>query len=158
MKILFLDMDGVLSCPRICLMQKVLKDDEPAASFNMIDSYGLQYIKTICEQFNFKIVVSSAWRGNEAFRHMLSTHGLSYSHFHEDWKTYNNDSGRGAEIQDWLNNHPEVGLNYIIFEDEPFDLTDQQKENHLVQCDIDNGIVLSSIRQFDDRLKSLRLK
>lgn len=155
MNILFLDMDGVLCTPRSSLMANQI---HRGMTHNYLDKQAVDYILSIVRQYEFKIVVSSVWRGREHFRDMMRLFGYTSLDFHKDWRTSYVDVGsRGREIEDWISRNSSDVENYVIFEDEPFALTDDQKEKHLVKCDLYNGITFQSIEQFDKRVKELGL-
>lgn len=151
MNIIFLDIDGVLCTGRTIFF---CEQSSGVIPHNYIDVEAAKYLLSIVRQYGFKIVVSSVWRGNDHFRRMMQGFGFTFLDFHEDWRTSYNKDGRGAEIEDWLNKN-KTGEKYVIFEDEPFDLTEEQVKNHLVKCDTHNGILFESIMQFDERIKQL---
>lgn len=119
MKIIFLDIDGVLN---------VIPQgrDEFGAKFH---SHFENNLKHIIESTGAKIVISSTWRmdGLEKMQAMWKARGLAgevidvtpdctqlvkYGTFE-----YYDAVERGHEIQDWINAHPEI-TSYVIIDDD----------------------------------------
>lgn len=118
MKVIFLDFDGVITIP----------------SRWIINKDRLRNLKKIVDETDAKIVVSSSWRSSTIER----TKNVILNH--EDREQINNKlmqwladniyditpyisddkykgTGRGGEIQTWLDAHPEVD-NYVILDDD----------------------------------------
>lgn len=157
--ILFLDMDGVLCTYRSVKLSDPVKNRFNGQDLTTLDRDALKFIKNIVELFKMKIVMTSSWRFNNNFREeYMYRHGFTEEHFHVDWRTKHLDMKRGDEIDDWLKRngyhmyHPEHGdmyqHNYVIFDDEDFDLHEHQKRNNLVLCDPLNGIMAAQIEKF----------
>ena len=121
MKVIFLDMDGVLVTqassggPMWKLMLAL--DRACVARLNVLLGAG-----------DILIVISSSWRKHNGVRQIhahLHRAGLTNCRFHDDWCTVVLDGKtRGAEIDEWLKRHPEV-TNFIIVDDDG-DFTAQQ--------------------------------
>lgn len=124
MKVIFLDIDGVLNiyCPG---------RDEYGCLFH---EHFVDNLRWIIEQTKAKIVVSSSWRlsGKTSILEMWKyrnlpgevidiTPNLTYG------SGKNSSTPRGKEIQHWLNEHPEV-TNYVILDDDS-DMLSTQMEN-----------------------------
>lgn len=130
MKVLFLDVDGVL---------------------NMIGSGGLyalnrkrlKLLQNIIEETGAQIVLTSTWRKDTyalkrlskvlAYRGMKIVDSTPVFWTDADGNRYY----RGHEIQDWLNRHPEVET-YVILDDDS-DMLDSQLRN-FVQTDPKHGL------------------
>lgn len=129
MKVLFLDIDGVLTT---VLWHGFYK-------FNPVCTKTL---KIILDLSGYKIVISSAWRGynlnipNRLDRELTSS-GLK-QYLHKDWKTDHIDGPRGYEIKDWLDAHPDI-TEYIILDDES-DMLPEQKPR-FIQTDTYDGLL-----------------
>lgn len=136
MKVLFLDIDGVVTSTR-------------ANGFNDFDPFTVHQIVWCCRQADYRIVLSSTWRhagfSVEGFWQVIFD-GL----FHEDWRTTSDHfaSRRGGQVDEWLSRHPEV-TEYVILDDD-HDFTDEQKER-AVFTDSHNGMLFGHF----DRLKEL---
>ena len=116
MKVIFLDFDGVITIPP----KWHLNPDK------------IKYIKRIVEETNAKIVVSSSWRhGLErnfewALEDMPDNEMIIWlrDNILDITPTVGLGNGRGGEIQQWLNEHPDVD-NYVILDDDG-DMWDSQ--------------------------------
>jgi hypothetical protein len=132
MKIIFLDIDGVITSAR-------------TGWFN-IDIYAVNFLRWICDQSGARIVISSTWRYNHSLGFFRRIFGDVI--FQEgDWKTpYLNspDSRRGLEIKAWLEKHPQT-QQYLILDDDPDFLPEQFP--CLIRTDSHNGLL------FDEMLK-----
>lgn len=130
MKVLFLDVDGVLNTTK-------------SRSLYSLSKPLLRRLQTIVEQTNCKIVLSSTWRKHpEALRRLKRTleyRGMSiYDVTPVFWRDEEgNRLYRGHEIQHWLDDHPEV-ISYCIVDDDS-DMLDNQLRN-FVQTDPDYGL------------------
>ena len=61
MKVIFLDIDGVLNTSEIFIEQS--KNYKQKGIYNVeIDEFRVEYLKQIIEKTNAKIVLSSSWR------------------------------------------------------------------------------------------------
>lgn len=130
MKIIFLDVDGVLNM-------------HGSGGYMALNRKRMQLLQEIIENTGAVIVLSSTWRILDRSMKKLSRN-LSY----RGLKIYDTtpqfglkDSGeryyRGHEIQYWLDNHPEV-TNYVIIDDDS-DMLDSQLRN-FVQTDGQIGL------------------
>lgn len=138
MKIIFLDIDGVLTSARTGWMNW--------------DIYATTFLKWACEQSNSKIVISSTWRCNRNRKFFTDIFGENF--IHEDWRTPWNlmdldINCRGDEIQSWLNNHPEITEFLIIDDDE--DMLPSQMAN-LIKTNSMNGIMFENMEEIRERL------
>lgn len=103
MKILFLDVDGVLNSYQ---SQTYLPLSKPA----------LKRLKTIVEETGCKIVLSSTWRKLESTKRRLSTR-LAYRGLYITSQTPVLKGFRGEEIKQWLDNHSNIS-SYCILDDD----------------------------------------
>lgn len=110
MKVLFLDVDGVLNN----------NDDFKGArsTFVICDTKVDRLIRLI-KELGLKVVLSSTWRTSVAHVEYLKDKGvISPLWMHDDWRTGEKWRSyvRGEEIQEWLDKHPEVTA-YAILDD-----------------------------------------
>lgn len=132
MKILFLDIDGVLN---------ILN----SGGLYALNKKRLRILEDIIKDTGAKIVLSSTWRkDNTAFRKLtrvLAYRGLKIYDVTPDFSYQPQKplerAYRGHEIQDWLDRHPEVE-NYVIIDDDS-DMKDSQLR-HFVQTDPNTGL------------------
>jgi 16S rRNA C1402 (ribose-2'-O) methylase RsmI len=122
MKVLFLDIDGVLNSHqsiRMFFRQAGMPSSGAAIHFCPISSSNLQEIMARIP--DLKIVVSSTWRiGNtlETMREELRSSGIDLNRVIGMTPVFRNLSReRGLEIQKWLDDHPEVS-EFVIVDDD----------------------------------------
>ena len=108
MKVIFLDVDGVLN------------------NFTLISRHGFDYIDEGCVSLlaqvvratGSEIVLSSSWRLKESdlslVKASLKRNGLELT----DCTPWLNGQARANEIQKWINDHPEVSKFAILDDDE----------------------------------------
>lgn len=141
MRVIFLDMDGVLCTERAHIAQGYQNMSNHGGLMDALDREGVGMLNAFHNKYADTVyVLSSTWR-----RHHTRTEMEEWlqryqwdGKFHDDWHTpvfYNQP--RGDEIKDWLIRHPEV-TNYIILDDSS-DMLEEQKF-HFVQTDDYNGI------------------
>lgn len=106
MKVLFLDIDGVLNH----------RKSPKANGVFTIDPKLLPLLKKIVDSTNVKIVLSSSWRRSVHARlrveDALATIGTEFIAYTESIV-----GPRSAEIQEWLDRNPEV-VDFVILDDE----------------------------------------
>lgn len=137
MKIMFLDVDGVM-----CTARSQLAFGDDTLLMQAWDITVCQMLRVLCAKHDLKIVITSDWRSQpQRLRTYLATYGLIEKIYGDDvfndgsieWKTkrlpYKDEDAnrhvrRGLEIQEWLNRHQDVS-NYIIIDDDS-DMLDVQ--------------------------------
>lgn len=147
-RVLFLDIDGV-----------VLSGNELWSTGNhrYLPPEKIALVKQVCDRTGAVIVVSSSWRNSDETEGLLRHAGLC---LHPDWRTPFNHGKvgsiyigrrRGAEIQAWLDAHPEVG-SYAIVDDDS-DMLESQLAR-FVQTPFVDGIDASHVDALVDALKA----
>ncbi len=161
LKILFLDIDGVL-----CTLRSHFAYGDKGGLMSAWDITCCQMIRRLCKKYNYKIVISSTWRNStgriKVLDYYLAMYGLiDYCYKYPDmvtgaerlkledeWKTPNSEripgKTRGTEIKMWLDKHPEV-TKYIIVDDD-VDMLDEQKP-YLIKTDTDEGFGSDNMMQ-----------
>lgn len=157
MKILFLDVDGVLNSQetfrkRHAAYEAAKAEDaeavlnEHAFPLGHLDTDLIERLNVICERTGCHIVVSSTWRITrtpEEVAELLTQKGFRYGNVVIDRTGRNADDRRGGEIQDWLDKHPEV-THYVILDDDTADIigdyTDKKHPNNFVHTDHKLGL------------------
>lgn len=149
MKIIFLDVDGVLTYS--AYRNKDTSD---------IDIEKVKLLKKICDETDARVVISSSWKGNNCYipknynllLKILEENGIVVLgktkyikiKFNEDIKRnfafspediakigIKFGTGRAAEIQKWINeHHPE---NFVILDDEDYDWAEYGLDENWVQ-------------------------
>lgn len=132
MKIIFLDIDGVVSNARI-------------GYFNL-DIYVVNFLRWLCQVAEAKIVIISTWRYSHKQDFWESIFG---EYMHEDWATpiTKMSGNRGHDIRRWLEDHPEV-TTYIILDDDRDFNKDQLP--HLIQTNSVDGMLAKDMIQARD--------
>ena len=139
MKVIFLDIDGVIQSPRYCVaigQDGFLSTFEPAA---------MHMLRYLVAKSNAKIVISSSWRHGASDREMKMLFRISgfkeiANAFCSDWRTKSiNGAKRGDEIKEWLSRHNDV-CSYLILDDDS-DMLEEQQGN-FVQTYCHNGMLL----------------
>ena len=136
MKVLMLDIDGVIWSYRTYQFS-------PEACKNLND--------LLTQEPDLKIVISSSWRklGLDQCKMTLDKNGIDSSRV--IGLTGNEPEGRGKEIQDWLDEHPEV-TTYVVLDDESSEMP--KLLDRLVKPDRYIGLTKEDIKKAIDILKT----
>lgn len=131
MKVIFLDVDGVLNSETFMI-------DNPNAMFkNILSESAIDLLRRIVDETGAKIVLSSSWRRIKMnmihLTKQLFAHGIS---IHSSTPYSIELRNRGDEIGAWLREHPEV-TNYVILDDDD-DMGEHM--SHLVQTTWKHGL------------------
>ncbi len=142
MKIIFLDIDGVLTTVTW-------------RSFQHFNPVCVNMLKSILKAGDYKIVISSTWRGsginnNSSLDKELRASKLMDYLYLPDWYTPRLNTIRGLEIKDWLDKHPEV-TDYLILDDDS-DMLDEQKP-FFVKTSTYDGILFEHFQQMQEIAK-----
>lgn len=180
MKVIFLDIDGVLNVEvfinafwECCRLMKLARPEAAALRLEMMqDEYGNLFCPTatrnlawLIEATGAKIVISSTWRlnGLHVMQSMWKHRGLPGEVIdvtprivmaREDKQreaTFAERTERGFEIDHWLKNHPEVE-SFVIFDDDN-DMLDGQKQR-FIQTDERYGITFKDVENAINILNS----
>lgn len=144
MKVLFLDVDGVLNSET----SHSIQDNNQHWTWNEVAEMHLELLKRIVEETGAKIVLSSTWRLYHPLHtgHKNITDGLvkvlvdklnMFNLSILDVTPEIQNAMRGIEIASWLEFHPEVE-NYVILDDDT-DFLEEQRE-HFVNTTFKNGL------------------
>ena len=139
-KILFLDIDGVLG---------TLRSHYAYGESSIISAWDItccHMVKRLCTANGYKIVCSSTWRFDSKVIKHFSLYGL-FDLLYEDWRTGADRDSRGEEIRAWLENHEEV-TEYIILDDDS-DFLPEQKERH-IKTQFNDGFSAENFRKADE--------
>lgn len=132
MKIIFLDIDGVLNYYKTFLKQKLMWQLFQQEELEL-DPVMVERLATIIQATNAKIVLSSTWKlslknengkiipKDEIGKSLIESLKQAGIEIY-DITPIDRKRHRGREIKAWLLAHPEVE-NFIILEDEPSTLT-----------------------------------
>lgn len=109
MKILFLDVDGVLNSAQWFASQDKTKDTWT------VDPKAVKRITRLCAETDTKIVLSSTWRKYDTCLQVLANAGLF---IYEHTPLLPHDAHRGGEIEQWLYQHMEEVRKFAIVDDD----------------------------------------
>ncbi|MEA2887781.1 MAG: hypothetical protein QOD11_2141 [Bradyrhizobium sp.] len=110
MKIIFLDIDGVLNCDRT---------PNPRKFPYIVDKKLLARLKKLLERTGAKVVLSSSWRCDPVGRLAAKHYGVPFIDICPDKPR----SPRRNEMRAWLSAHPKV-TRYAVLDDEDDELDD----------------------------------
>lgn len=157
MKLIFLDIDGVLNSEKFSIWIHEHPEFCENGGHFWIDPEKVEMIINLCKETGAKIVISSSWRG------------WSLKATLEDFSTYRDLSklnpyivgvtprfninskfmSRGNEIQDYLNSHSVA--KYCIIDDDT-DMLEEQQEN-FVRTDCQVGLTIEDCQKVINILK-----
>jgi len=138
-KVVFLDIDGVLNTHKSALLYGNLFIETPGVA-KKLDPYGSLFIKRLT-QHGVKIVLSSTWRMGERFKR-LAPQAFDFDILDRTAIYPFAKAIRGDEVQLWLDQHPEV-THYCIIDDDS-DMLAQQFP-HFVHTNRDEGITFANM-------------
>lgn len=145
MKVLFLDIDGVILPGRAYLLPNQTKP-----IVRVFDPCAVSILNTLCEEADLKIVVHSSWLRypdiyNSDLVGYLVSQGVEKKHFHDD-PLCEPLSWRYDRIRLWLSRHPEV-KDFVIIDDTPLGEQDGEFETRFYLTDFDNGLTMDLLRK-----------
>lgn len=166
MKLLFLDVDGVLNSTRSFVgigmsgppfphrMSAFAKQGKVYSP--NFDPVAVGLLREMVEQYDFKIVLSSTWRigfkPDETIK--LWKEFMSEIYDWEDFpiigQTPDTDDIRGREIDKFMKELDEEIEDFIIVDDDS-DMTEKQKENNFHKTTFDVGLTYEFIKFCEDR-------
>lgn len=127
MKILFLDVDGVLNKASDYAVRI-----EGAKSCLLVNQHLVDRMQQVLEDTGAKVVLSSSWRNLQGGREFVEECGIPIID-----ETDNGPGKRGDQIQRWLDSHPEVETYAIV--DDDSDMLDHQLP-HFVLTEFETGL------------------
>jgi hypothetical protein len=163
MKVIFLDIDGVMNCQEEMLAM-LEQNPKNRSDITLPSPAKCKLLKQLVDETDAEIVLSSSWRLSlsaiqkviDVFRPYglrldgFTQEGVPQTRFkgtiYEDVKpNYTHDcyegiciDDRGAEVAYWLIKHPEV-TNFVILDDESSDIIEWFPDS-LVKTDLLNGL------------------
>jgi hypothetical protein len=150
MRIIFLDMDGVLCTWRSHTAQGIQGMPNHDPFMDALDREAIGMLNKFNEKHpETYYVLSSTWRKHHTFEEMYVYMNDEYGFngdWHHDWKTDEDGLIRGDEIDRWLQAHPDTN-NYLILDDNS-DMLESQKY-HFVQTDDYNGLTMRNYWQME---------
>ena len=151
MKVIFLDVDGVLNSDEY--FEKI-RDLEIDGIESEVDVDKIKLLKKAIEETGAKVVLSSSWRltrNGQGLKKLL----LQYGIFVDSTPFIKHE--RGKEIKQWLINNPGVE-DFVILDDEIFESYDDELMKKLIKISDGNGrnfgegLQLKDVEQIVQRL------
>lgn len=137
MKVIFLDIDGVLNCQ---------SSKSRCGGFIGIDNSKTKILRMIVEKSDAKIVLVSSWKSDwhRRDKELQNIHGnyldnkLKRQRLKVLDKTKDHGGNRGEGIVEWIAKHPDVTA-WVVLDDEIFkDYEERGIMPHLVKTDFDS--------------------
>lgn len=139
MNIIFLDYDGVVN--NIIWDPERGRADYSHPFMGKVNNWqAVQWLSEFCEKYDYKIVVTSTWRLHPNYKECLIAGGLR-----DDIEILGCvgrlSAGRGAEIMEYLSQHPEVEK-WLVLDDEDCSVGHEKIKDHQVLCTTNAGFNL----------------
>lgn len=150
MKVLFLDIDGVLNSEDWALAK--YKAGVTGALQKEFDTDAVKRLNTIVEKTGAKIVISSSWRiahSLEYIFNMMKKFGFVGEVIDRTPSVRGFKYARGFQIQEWLDEHPEV-THFAILDD---DSDMEHLKPKLVQTSWSKGLLDEHIEKVAEHFK-----
>lgn len=142
MKILFLDIDGVLNSERSSFAFNGYPHDFSAHDMALFDHVAVALVRKLCAVTGCVIVLSSTWRLNFTAAQAAEALDLPIIDRTPDLGSYDT---RSSEVSAWLAEHPEV-TSYAIVDDVPVFDDPPANQSRFVQTDPAIGMTLDTYR------------
>lgn len=133
MRVLFLDIDGVLNSARTVVAFGGHPRGLEPEYLAMFDQVAINMLRGLCARADVQIVLSSAWRVTHDHAAVGQALGLPIFD-----RTPSLPLCRGGEIQAWLDSHQATVTAYAIVDDDPDMLPEQLP--FFVQTDANEGL------------------
>lgn len=141
MNIIFLDIDGVISTFRFIDYQEKHCECNYYDADKNFDPICMNNLKTLIEETNSYIVLSSSWRKSKELVDYIIGNLRQYKINNRLFSSTGTKNTREEEILEWLDNFRDIKINYVILDD------DVIKLNNFVKCDSYNGFTKECLRQ-----------
>jgi len=138
MKVIFLDVDGVLNSLKTCIANGGYPFE--LTEYAAFDQNAIKLLQRFCDSSGVQVVMSSAWRmynSVEDFREHLGLPVIDLT----PMNLMGQYRFRGYEIEEWLETHKDLGITHYCILDDNSDMTPDQIENHFVQTDENEGFL-----------------
>lgn len=132
MKVIFLDLDGVLNSYEYCYK---IKDLNIEGIESEIDVEKVKLLKRAKEAVNATVVLISSWRYTKKAQELKELLA-KYEIITDSTPFMNNE--RGKEIKQWLAEHKNVE-DFVILDDEIFPSYDEELMKKLIKMSDENG-------------------
>lgn len=130
MKVIFLDIDGVLNSGEYIQSLRYKKRRDLRFPDCDLDPVAIQHLNRICRKTGAKIVISSTWREFDDCIPVLQRNGLKAPIIGRTPTLPRDEKGRGDEIDSWISWNRYRVDNYLILDDDS-DMLPEQKHNFI---------------------------
>lgn len=140
MRVIFLDIDGVLNSDKFYKSDSSKSDD--------LDRSAIEKLNQIIAQTNAKVVVSSTWRimhTQDEIQMMLSRNGFQGEVIDTTDNLIKKGMDRGDEIHQWIENHSNIE-SFVVIDDFNFPNFDKWFPWRFIQTDWKTGISEEDVR------------
>lgn len=139
MKVIFLDIDGVLNSSRSCMALGgfPFPGKSKDRDWHKFDDVAVGLLRSIVSKTGAEVVLSSSWRigmGKKEMKELGERLGVN---IFDKTRSSIGSEKRGHQIQEWLDSHTYV-TSYVIIDDSA-DMLSSQKRN-FVRVNLDNGL------------------
>ncbi len=157
MKILFLDIDGVLNSEQSSIAYQrdigLLQLTGPLRE-HYLCPLAVSNLRMIVDQLpNLRIVISSSWRLNRSIAELQALFELIGFHREliVDVTPQLPDHSRPGEIALWLSSRAPKDVDYVIVDDDPSDF--REMDEHLVRTSVLEGLMYRDARRIMSRFR-----
>jgi hypothetical protein len=160
MKILFLDVDGVLNTQRyITRKDRQFIGRKHLAKLEweveQIDPARISMVNQIVQETGCKVVVSSTWRKLHSIEELDSLFRILGAEFSIFDYTHILGTRRGFEIQEWLDENPQVDRFVILDDDSDMEhLTPYLVRTRFIGDETEAGLQQSHMQECIDKLNN----
>lgn len=149
MKVIFLDVDGVLNSLDDLKIYREKNNIQGCILYDHVEDRPLKLLREIIDVTDAKIVISSSWRLGYLRNHKETIHDSLFNKLENRLKDYDitiydvtpslpYGYERGDEIHKWLEDHTDVE-NFIIFDDDS-DMSIYSSTNNFLQTTYEHGL------------------
>ncbi|MCM1219681.1 MAG: HAD domain-containing protein [Lachnospiraceae bacterium] len=166
MKVIFLDVDGVLNSEDDLMVYREKNNITGCILYDAVEDRPLKLLKQLVDKSGAKIVLSSSWRyGHAKLIDKDIFGGRLYQKITERLKNYEmeiydvtprlheSDKHRGDEIRDWMKNSKETIESFVILDDDS-DMC-EFTETNLIKTTYKSGLTQEHV---DKALEILKIK
>ena len=149
MKVIFLDVDGVLNSEDDLLIYRAKNNITGCILYTEVEDRPLKLLKEIIDKTNAKIVVSSSWRtdcdrsgkksifGNELYTKLVNRLADYDIEVYDITPSLKSDTQRGDEIREWLLENP---IDDFIILDDDSDMCEFLNTDRFIKTTYKHGL------------------
>jgi hypothetical protein len=153
--LVFLDIDGVLTSPRVYYSKERNADDK----WESLDPVAVDFFNKIHHRYRVEFVIMSTWKDHLSSTDTNILHWVKSTFrssgfdgkFASPWKT-NPDNKmyfshhRGNEVRDYLDQYAGDIDDFILFDDNQYNFKDALGVKRLIRTDHENGLTYKNMK------------